>query len=58
MFERFSGSGLSVRGIMPLVLSYPETVLTFCPLAWESCLNHVIAVAYRFDVVLYSIVQK
>ena len=51
MLERFSSSCLSVREIMLLVLSYyPETVLTFCPLTWESCLNHVIAVAYRFVV--------
>ena len=58
MLEQFSGSGLSVHGIMLFALSYPETVLTFCPLAWESCLNHVIAFAYRFVVELYSIVQK
>ena len=32
-----------------------ETVLTFCPLTWESFLNHVIAVAYRFVVELYVV---
>ena len=34
---------------------YPKTVLTFCPLTWESCLNHVIAVAHRFVVELFVV---
>ena len=34
---------------------YPETVLTFCPLTWESCRNHVTAVAYRFVVGFYVV---
>ena len=56
MLERFSKPGLSVREIMLFVLScYPETVLTFCPLTWESCLNHVIAVEHRFVVELYIV---
>ena len=54
MLERFSSLDLSVREIMVFVLSYyPETILTFCPLTWESCLSHVIAVAYCFVVELY-----
>ena len=61
MLERFSSSGLSVREIMLFASSYyPETVLTFCPSTWESCLNHVIAVAYRFVVelnVVYRVLQ-
>ena len=53
MLESFCSSVLSVHEIMLILLSYyPETVLTFCPLTWEACLNHVIAVAYRFVVEL------
>ena len=41
---------------MLFLLSYfPETVLTFCPLTWESCLNLLIAVAYRFVVEFYVV---
>ena len=56
MLEQFSSSVLSVHEIMLLVLSYyPETVLAFCPLTWESYLNHVIAAAYHFVVELYIV---
>ena len=56
MLERFSNSDLSVCEIMLFVLSYnQETVLTFCPFTWKSCLNLVLAVAYRFVVGLYVV---
>ena len=56
MLERFFKPLLSVREIMLFVLSYhPETVLTFCPLTQESCLNHVIAFEYHFVVELYVV---
>ena len=54
MLESFFSSVLSVREIMLFVLSY-YPVLTFCPLTWESCLNLVIAVAYRFVVEFYVV---
>ena len=56
MLESYSRSVLSVREIMLFLLSYcPETVLTFCPLTWESCLNLVIAVMYYFVVEFYIV---